>query len=42
MKSPIADPIINVFKPWYDTLGKCGEILYKVSTIDGSAIPFFI
>jgi hypothetical protein len=42
MTSPIASPIINRFDAWYDTLGKCGKIEYKASSIDGSPVPSFI
>ena len=42
MSSPIADPIIKRFDPWYDTLGKCGRVEYKATSLDGSPIPSFI
>ncbi len=31
MTSPIQSPLIVKFDPWYDTLGKCGGIEYKLN-----------
>jgi hypothetical protein len=42
MTSPIQNPYVLRFDPWYDTLGKCGDINYKINLIDGSAAPSFI
>lgn len=42
MTSPTADPVIKIFDPWFDTLGKCGKMEYKATLLEGSPIPSFI
>jgi hypothetical protein len=42
MNFPPPGPLIVKFEQWTDSLGFCGDIVYKATSSDGSPLPSFI